>query len=368
MKIGILGCRGIPNHYGGFEQFAEYLSKGLVELGIEVWVYNSHKHPYQESLWNGVNIIHCYDPEYKIGTAGQFIYDFNCIIDSRKRNFDIIYQLGNTSSSIWHRLLPKKPYRISNMDGLEWIRTKYNPTVRKFLRYAERTAVKSNDLLIVDSEAIQEYVKKTYQKESVFVPYGTEIFHDKYESELKKFNVKTDNYFLLISRLQPDNNVENIIKGVLLAESKFPLLVIGNYSDSKYGKYLYKKYNSEKIQFLGSIFDKSILNQLRYFSKVYFHGHSSGGTNPSLLEAMGASALICAHDNQFNYGVLKGNAYYFKEANDIAKIIQVQNIGIEKDVWINENYKRLKEIYNWDKIITTYYNLFSEIIKKTKSK
>src|SRR5688500_15638665 len=101
MRIAILGTRGIPNHYGGFEQFAEYLSAGLVKLGHQVYVYNSHTHPYKLDVWEGVHIIHKYDPENNIGTAGQFIYDFNCIFDCRDRNFDIILQLGYTSSSIW---------------------------------------------------------------------------------------------------------------------------------------------------------------------------------------------------------------------------------------------------------------------------
>ena len=115
MKIGILGTRGIPNAYGGFEQFAEYLSQGLVKKGHQVSVYNSDKHHYKESTWKGVNIINCYDPENKIGTAGQFIYDFNCIQDSSKRNFDIILQLGYTSSSVWHRYWPKDAFNIINM-------------------------------------------------------------------------------------------------------------------------------------------------------------------------------------------------------------------------------------------------------------
>ena len=102
MKIAILGTRGIPNYYGGFEQFAQNLSKYLVIKGHDVYVYNSHNHPYQENLWNGVKILHCKDPEYILGTFGQFIYDFNCILDSRKRNYDIILQLGYTSSSIWN--------------------------------------------------------------------------------------------------------------------------------------------------------------------------------------------------------------------------------------------------------------------------
>ena len=120
MNIGILGTRGIPNHYGGFEQFAQYLAKGLVAKGHIVFVYNSNSHPYQESTWNGIHIIHCNDPENSIGTVGQFIYDYNCLQDARKRNFDILLQLGYTSSSIWYRFWPKKAITIVNMDGLEW--------------------------------------------------------------------------------------------------------------------------------------------------------------------------------------------------------------------------------------------------------
>ena len=103
MKIGILGTRGIPNNYGGFEQFAEMFSIFAIENGHEVYVYNSHNHTWKENTYKGVHIIHKYDPEYKIGTAGQFIYDLNCIFDSRSRNFDIILQLGYSSSAIWNQ-------------------------------------------------------------------------------------------------------------------------------------------------------------------------------------------------------------------------------------------------------------------------
>ena len=117
MKIAILGTRGIPNNYGGFEQFAEFLSKLLVKRGHIVYVYNSHNHPFKEDKWKGVNIIHCKDPEKKIGTVGQFIYDLNCILDSRKRDFDIILQLGYGSSSIWNKFLPKRSVIITNIFG-----------------------------------------------------------------------------------------------------------------------------------------------------------------------------------------------------------------------------------------------------------
>ena len=158
MNIAIIGTRGIPNYYGGFEQCAEYLSVGLVRKGHKVTVYNSHAHPYKKSKWRGVHIIHCRDPENKIGTIGQFIYDFNCIRDLGKRKYDIVLQLGYTSSSVWGRLMPKKTIVTTNMDGLEWKRSKYSKEVKKFLLYAEKLAVKFSDYLISDSIGIQTYL------------------------------------------------------------------------------------------------------------------------------------------------------------------------------------------------------------------
>jgi len=247
------------------------------------------------------------------------------------------------------------------MDGLEWIRSKYSAVVRKFLKYAERTAVRSNDLLIADSEAIQDYVSQTYDKEAVFIPYGAIIFNDSDQIKLIDFNLTANSYYLLISRFQPDNHIEEIIKGVMLSVSELPLLIIGNYNN-KYGNYLYKTYNSASIRFLGTIFNINTLNHLRFFSKLYFHGHSSGGTNPSLLEAMASSAIICAHNNPFNSSVLRENAYYFKDEIEIADIINRQNDDL-KSVWIKANIESLISTYNWDIIINTYYELFKKIKK-----
>jgi glycosyltransferase involved in cell wall biosynthesis len=357
MKIGIIGCRGIPNHYGGFEQFAEFLSLGLNKPGVEVWVYNSHNHPFKGDLWKNIHIIHCYDPEDKIGTAGQFIYDLNCILDSRKRNFDCILQLGYTSSSVWHWLLPKKTTIITNMDGIEWKRSKYSPMVRKFLKYAEKLAVQSSDTLVADSRAIADYLKTAYNKDSVFIPYGAVIFDNPEASFLTEFNVEPEKYFLLIARLQPDNHVEEIIKGVIGSGTDYPLLVVGNFNN-KFGNYLVNKYKSPVIRFCGSIFEQKTLDNLRFFSALYFHGHSAGGTNPSLLEAMAASSVICAHNNPFNRSVLGENGFYFDDESDISSIIRSGNFRAEKQIFVPNNLKLIENQYTWEKIIHAYHQLF----------
>ncbi len=366
MKIGILGSRGIPNQYGGFEQFAEYLSQGLIKLGAEVWVYNSSSHPYQDNSWNGVNIIHCYDPEDSIGTFGQFIYDFNCIRDSRKKGFDVVLQLGYTSNAIWYRMLPKNSTIITNMDGIEWKRSKYSGSVRKFLKYSERLAVESSHQLVADSEAIKEYLDLKFGVNSVFIPYGAKVFTNPDPEKLTEFDLKPYAYFLLIARLQPDNHVEEIVKGVLHSNLRIPLLVVGN-TNNQFGKFLEQNYKSDRIRFVGGIFDEALLNQLRYYSKIYFHGHSAGGTNPSLLEAMAASASICAHNNPFNRSVIGPDAGYFNTYSDVASLI---NSGFGKpgnSEQISNNIKKIKDKYSWDKIIKAYFNLFLLATRKIQS-
>lgn len=353
MKIGILGSRGIPNNYGGFEQLAQYLSIGLVKKGHEVFVYNSHDHPFKENKWNEVNIIHCKNPENKIGTVGQFIYDRNCINDSRKRNFDVLLHLGYTSDSVWHRRWPKNSVNIVNMDGLEWKRSKYNFLTKRFLKYAERIAVKYADILIADNPGIQEYIFSQYKKRAVYIPYGAEIFSHADENVLKKYNLLPYCYSLLIARIEPENNIGKIIGGYLASQQKDPLLIIGS-PKNKYGKYLFKKYNGSKVIFAGSVYDQDELNDLRYFSSFYFHGHSCGGTNPSLLEGMACGCNIIAYNNVFNKNVLGNNADYFSSQKDITALLnfpgEINLINQRKKL----NLQRIGSEYNWKKIIDSY--------------
>ncbi|MEI7896504.1 MAG: DUF1972 domain-containing protein [bacterium] len=363
MRIGIIGTRGIPNNYGGFEQFAEHLAAGLVKKGHDVCVYNSHTHPFRGNTWNGVKIIHRVDPEKYIGIPGQFVYDFLCICDSRKRNFDILLQLGYTSSSVWHRLLPGKAKIVTNMDGLEWQRGKYSKSVQRFLKYAESLAVKSSTLLVADSEYIQHYLEDLYQISPAYISYGADIFSTPDPGRLLQFAVDPKKYFLLIARMQPDNNIEEIIKGVINSKTTFPLLIIGNI-DGRFGKKMVQAYSSELIRFMGPIFEKETLNQLRYFSRLYFHGHSAGGTNPSLLEAMAASATICANENPFSREVLGQNAYYFSDYLQVSEIARKLVNQPDSALFVENNISRIKSGYAWHEIISNYESAFTDLLTK----
>ncbi|RYJ39874.1 Glycosyl transferase, group 1 family protein [Flavobacterium anhuiense] len=362
MKIAILGTRGIPNNYGGFEQFAEIFAVYLTEKKHDVYVYNSHKHIYKEKNYKGVNIIHQYDPEYKIGTVGQFIYDLNCILDSRNRNFDIILQLGYTSNSIWSFLLPKKSIIITNMDGLEWKRTKYSKLIQRFLKFAEKKAVKSSDYLVADSLGIKKYLKEKYNTEAAYIAYGADLFSDPKEEVLSQYNVEKNNYNLLIARFEPENNIEVILDGIAESQDNKVMLVIGS-NDNSYGDYLKKKfYNYRNIRFIGGVYNKVHLDNLRYFSNLYFHGHSVGGTNPSLLEAMATKALIVAHNNEFNRAILQQNAFYFSNAECIKHLIKTIKRKDYENI-VEDNFKTIIQEFNWNKINESYFRLFEKSLK-----
>jgi len=362
MKIGIIGTRGIPNQYGGFEQFAENFSTRMVERGHDVTVYISHRHPYKSDHYKNVRLIRCYDPEYLMGTAGQFIYDFNCIRNSREHNFDVILQLGYTSSTIWSWLYPEGSILVTNMDGLEWSRAKYNKWTQHFLTHAEKWGVNHSDYLIADSKGIQDYLLKKYNTKAVLIPYGADIYETKKGDiqTLHKFSVKSNEYDLLIARYEPENNIETILKAYATAKNR-ELVLIGNFKNTSFGHRMYRDYGGyAHIHFAGPVYEVKQLNVLRYHSRLYMHGHSVGGTNPSLLEAMACNALICAHDNLFNRYVLGDDAFYFKEASELSSLISAPLNKENHENWLYNNKQKIYDDYNWNSITGKIENYFNQ--------
>lgn len=354
LKIAILGTRGIPNHYGGFEHISEYISSGLVKKGHDVTVYNSHNHPYQKPDWNGVKLVHCYDPEKLIGTAGQFIYDLNCLRHARKRDFDVILFMGYTSSSIWGRFYPSKSIIITNMDGLEWKRSKYSKPVQQFLKYAEKLAVNYSQFYIADSLVIKSYLKEKYQINSCYIPYGADLYSDQEREQFNVSEMLREDYFLLMARMEPENNIETILDGFSSSNSTKNFKVLGDTSN-KFGKFITEKFKKdERIMFKGSNFDNAAVRSLQNNSYLYFHGHSVGGTNPSLLEAMASEALIAAHNNPFNKSILANDAFYFNNAVDVRKLVEtVQRKDFEHQM-VQNNLHKIQFQFNWEKVLNAY--------------
>lgn len=367
MKIAILGTRGIPNHYGGFEQFAEIISVNLVKLGHEITVYNPHFHSYKENFFNDVKIKRAYSPEKYIGAAANFIYDYLCFRDALKSDFDIILECGYHSNAPSYYLMKKttKPVLITNMDGIEWKRSKWNNFTRKLIEKLEKLAVDKSDYLVSDNIGIQKYYQKKYNVDSYCIAYGADLINNFNVGLLEDYKVESQKYFILIARLEPENNIETILDAFCQSQSDFPFLVIGNYN-TKYGDYVKHKYKNNKIFFCGGIYDKKRLDSLRKYALAYFHGHSVGGTNPSLLEAMASQAFIVAHENEFNQSILEGNALYFKGKNDLKTIIaDLSSFSLTKrQLFIANNCIAIENRYAWDLITKEYETLFIKVLKE----
>lgn len=377
MKIAFVSVRGIPNNYGGFEQFAEYISVGLAQRGHEVTVYSPHFHPYKESEYKGVRIKHIYSPEQWLGgSVGSFFYDFACLRDALKReDYDIIYEAGYTSiipAYIWNNIKSlKRPVVTTNMDGLEYMRTKFNPLVQKFVFWEEKMAVKYSHFLISDNMGIHDYYKEKYGKESEYLAYGADIQDEYNEQFLSEYGLSRNNYYLLIARLEPENNISMAIEGYLASKENGvkPLVIIGK-TNTSHGKDLVAKYGNEKnLKFVGGIYDFKKIDSLRYFSFAYFHGHSVGGTNPSLLEAMASSCFILANDNIFNRAVLKDNALYYHNSETVTELLNVIDKHVEehKKGFIEKNLSEIRTEYSWEKLVDQHEKYFEKILAESQN-
>ncbi|RPG53935.1 MAG: DUF1972 domain-containing protein [Flavobacteriales bacterium TMED84] len=363
MKLAILGTRGIPNNYGGFEQCAEVLAAGLQKKGYEVTVYNPSFHSYNKRVFDGVTIKKIYSPNKLIGnSASNFVFDYLCFKDAVKSDYDIILELGLITSSpsiifVRHR----GKIIVTNIDGIEWRRKKWNFIIRFITRNMEKLGVRFSDYLIADNLGIVDYLKKTYDISAKYIAYGADILDTPDSKILNDYNLKAGKFILCVGRIEPENNYEMIFKSYVKAKLNIPLILIGNHL-TKFGDYLKDKFKNENIYFFGTIYDKKILDNLRYYSKLYIHGHSVGGTNPSLIEAMSASALVLIHRNKFNLSVLTNNELAFSNSDELKELLLDSKIISEKKKHVSKNLKIIKEKFTWEKIIDDYETFFLSIL------
>lgn len=359
--IGIMGTRGIPNRYGGFEQFAEQLAVALVQRGHAVTVYCPASHPAQQPEWQGVQLVYCNDRSLFGNTFGQFRYDLACLADAGKRNFDVLLHLGYTSDSIWHRRWSPAMKHVVNMDGMEWKRSKYNFFTRRFLQKAESWAAMRADKMVADSTAIQSILEKKYKRLPVYIPYSAAPFRSPDPQLLASLAVHPRQYLLVIARLEPENNIEMMLEGYGQSNCTDPLLIVGNIA-TRYGAKLLQQAKKYKgIRFLGAIYNQPLLDNLRYFSLLYLHGHSVGGTNPSLLEAMACQCNLLAHDNVFNRAVLGEHAGYFASAAALSRQLNLQVQFEANKAHIRANLEKLQTIFHPANITSRYEHLFYEV-------
>jgi glycosyltransferase involved in cell wall biosynthesis len=354
MKIAILGTRGIPARYGGFETFAEQLATRLAELGHEVTVFCESDGPPGQK-YKGVNLENAAVPP--AGPFTTIFFDALCLWKARS-SFDVVYMLGYGASLLcWIPRLWGTRVWI-NMDGLEWTRAKWSLIGRTYLHLMEACALFIPNRLIADARAIRNNLRQRYRyshKTLDVIPYGCEILESPPSKALiAEWGVEERQYYVVVCRLEPENHVREIIEGHRLSGSSTPLLLVGDLSvKSKYVREILS-YRDARVRFIGTIFDER-LKALRYHAKAYLHGHGVGGTNPSLLEAMGCASLVMAHDNVFNREVLAGCGLFFKDAEELARLITTTESGLVQAADLRAACKRRAvQFYSWDRIVSAY--------------
>lgn len=380
-NVFIIGSKGIPANYGGFETFVDKLTEKRVssELQYHVACLGDNE---EEFTYNNCR---CFNVCVKdIGSAKAITYDIKalkmCVDYIEKNNLKdcIIYILACRIGPFlyfYKKKLKKMGIQVFvNPDGHEWKRSKWNGAIKKYWKISERLMVSKADLLVCDSKGIEKYIHEDYKKykpKTTFIAYGADINKSKVMSDdekllawYKKHDIKPNEFYLIVGRFVPENNYETVIREFMKSSTTKDLVIITNVEENSF--YLDLKARTKfdidkRIKFVGTLYDQELIKKVREDAYGYIHGHEVGGTNPSLLEALASTKLNLLLDVVFNQEVGKDGAMYFSKVDgNLSGLIHKCDImGTEEiDALAIKAKKRISEHYSWDNIVSMYENLF----------
>lgn len=362
-KIAILGTRGIPARYGGFETFAERLAVGLCARGFDVTVFCESDKTSRSDTLDGVHLKYQSSPQ--LGPFRTILFDLRCLWAARS-GYDVVYMLGYGAAPFC--LLPRMwgSEVWINPDGLEWARAKWSFAARAYFRLMEWVSTRVASRLIADSGAIAESLSSRHGRLRAcsVIAYGCDIIHAAPDVELlSEWNLAPAGYYLVVCRLEPENHIMEILRAFQLSNSEKKLVVVGNHlAGTRYVEQL-RGVQDSRIRLIGTVYDHAKLVSLRYHSFAYLHGHSVGGTNPSLLEAMGCGNLIVAHDNPFNRETLATSALFFEGVEDLKEIVKrIESCNFDAPKMRLETRQRAADHYSWPAIVEQYTDLLNSTL------
>lgn len=379
--VFIIGSKGIPAQYGGFETFVEKLTEGKQDKEIQYHVA-CLADDQEEFEHNGAHCFHVKVPH--IGPAKAVYYDMaafaycNRYIKEHDISDAIVYvlacRIGPFINHYKKQLVKLGGTLYVNPDGHEWKRAKWNWLIRKYWKLSEKLMVKHADLLICDSKNIEKYIQEDYRKytpKTTYIAYGADVNKSTLSDDAKewlewcgKHGVKAKEYFLVVGRFVPENNYETMIREFMKSSTKKDFVLVTNIEKNKFYDELKSKTGFDKdarIKFVGTVYDQQLLKKIREEAYAYFHGHEVGGTNPSLLEALASTDVNLLVDIGFNKEVAEDSALYWgKQSGALCKVIDqcdAQQSEIRRQMAIKST-ERIIEAFSWEKIIADYERLF----------
>jgi Glycosyltransferase len=380
-NIFIIGSKGIPANYGGFETFVENLTKkkqsDKIKYHVSCMKKDSHEFEYNNARCFNVKVPN-------IGPAKAVYYDIKALkesikyIERNKLQNCLVYVLAcriGPFIGYYKRKLKRLNIQLYvNPDGHEWKRTKWNNAIKKYWKISEKLMVKHADMLICDSVNIERYIKETYNKfnpNTTFIAYGADIQKSILSEENEKIvnwynekNIKKNNYYLVVGRFVPENNYEIMIKEYMKSKIDKDFVIVTNVEKNKFYERLKKETDFEtdkRIKFVGTVYDQDMLIKIRENAYGYIHGHEVGGTNPSLLEALATTKLNLLLDVSFNKEVGEdGSLYWNKEDEVLSKMLNdLEEMSVDEiERYSGKAKERMKIRYSWEKIVLEYEAIF----------
>jgi glycosyltransferase involved in cell wall biosynthesis len=358
-RLIVVGIRGIPAQHGGFETFAEHLCLYLKASNwdIDVYCQDDGSGSIYESRWNGINRIHI--PVKHQGPLGTIIFDFRSILHSLNKNGVFLILGYNTAIfNILYRIAGK--INLINMDGIEWKRQKWGSIAKVWFYLNERLGCWFGNHLVADHPEIKRHLSTRVSPAKIsMIPYGANEINSADKQFLSELAVDENQYAVVIARAEPENSILEIVTAFSEERRDIKLIVLGRYEpeSNAYHKAV-QLAASEEVIFPGAIYDSQKVEALRFYARFYIHGHQVGGTNPSLVEALGAGNPILAHDNKYNRWVAGEGALYFSDLNCCSEQIKDLLMDDNKIQEMKESSRaRFQEAFQWKTVLNEYEEL-----------
>ena len=360
LKVALIGTRGVPAHYGGFETCVEEVGKRLAARGHEVVVFcrqpSDDVASPRPSCYQGMTLVHL--PVVRKRSLETLAHTALSVANPALHATDAAIVFNAANAPLLPVLRTRRIPVATHVDGLEWRRGKWGPVGQRYYRVAEALAVRWSDALIADADGIADYYRSEFDAATELIAYGAPILQAPGHDRLRELGLERKRYHLVVARFEPENHVLETVRGYVASTARLPLVVVGSapYADS-YSRAI-EGAADERVRLLGGLWDQQQLDQLYAGALSYLHGHSVGGTNPSLLRAAGAGTATIAFDVVFNREVLGSTATgFFSDAGDVARAVERAETDPSTTVEQGRRLQRTIRRYDWDDVADRYEDL-----------
>ncbi|GAA0513682.1 glycosyltransferase [Saccharopolyspora spinosporotrichia] len=361
----MIGTRGVPARYGGFETCVEEVGRRLVERGHDVTVYcrKAGAEPLAAGSHLGMRLVHL--PALRRKTLETLSHTALSALHALIDPADVAIVFNSANAPLLPLLRMRRTPTITHVDGLEWKRAKWGRVGSRYYRTAEALAVRWSDALIADAVGIQDYYSDRFRTDTDYIPYGAPVLGEVGADRLAELDLLPHRYHLVVARFEPENHVHLAVEGYLRSSARHPLVVVGSapYADEYTSRITRLAARNPNVRLLGGVWDQAQLDQLYANALTYIHGHSVGGTNPSLLRAMGAAAATSAFDVRFNREVLGSFGRFFTTAGDLAALCDDAEADPAATVRRGRDQVASLNRYTWDGVTDDYERLALRVVR-----